>query len=208
MRSIKTVCIFAFLAPALAWGAPSCSGRDVVLNNSLATASTFANVTGADGSIKKESGKLLTQAVDGVREAKQPDSVCSADCNVNPSPFIFLRSVPNKFLSDYSDKAECDKFETETTDKPIFYGNLHFNSLAELNDWFGDFSQGKGKEGKDLYNRCPGSCSPRYTNIIRPSENGFDVEAEVVCGAARDKSDNQYQLSAGYHWACLSKETF
>lgn len=176
--------------------------HEAIALSSLATASTIANTFGKDGSLKKESKRLLSAAVDAISGAQVPQDACPQSCETNEGPSAFLRSVPNKFLSSYSDQGECQTLDAQTKKEPLKYTNLKFQTLDELNNWFGDFSQGKGKEGADLYARCPGSCSPQYTNIVRKVDNYFSLEVEVICGPARDKGDNQYQLSAGYRWNC------
>ena len=90
-----------------------------------------------------------------------------------------------------------------TTKNPIEYRKTNFASIEAINTWFSDFSQGKGKDGENLYQRCDGLCSPQYTTIIEEKERGsYDVHAQVVCGPARDKNDNNYNLELFLRWTC------
>ena len=58
--------------------------------------------------------------------------------------------------------------------------------------------------GEDLYERCPGMCTPRYTYVIRDAgdDSGLVVDTEVVCGHARDRGDNSYSLEYALRWTC------
>lgn len=150
------------------------------LQTKVASASLWDNYRENPGSIAKESGDMLKLAM---LELKKNNK-----CN------IVFTSIPNKFLSDYSDKDYCEKFFKQTKENPIKYRNIKFNNIEEFSSWYNEFSQGKGKEGKDLYNKCDKSCSPQYKSIISQNTDSLNVEVEVVCGAARDKDENNYIL--------------
>ncbi|HTS51695.1 MAG TPA: hypothetical protein VMH26_00315 [Burkholderiales bacterium] len=53
-----------------------------------------------------------------------------------------------------------------------------------------------------LYQKCGGSCSPRYFMDVFQDADRFVATLEVVCGHARDKADNSYAVTSGYRWAC------
>ena len=204
MKNILLAAIFLTIAQVAFADSTTClqNVHEAIALSSLATASTIANTFGKDGSLKKESKRLLGIAVEKLGGSEIPQDACTQSCETMHGPAAFLRSVPNKFLGSYSDQGECQTLEAQTKKDPFRYTNLKFQTLDELNNWFGDFSQGKGKDGADLYARCPGSCSPQYTNIVRKENDYFSLQVEVICGPARDKSDNQYQLTAGYRWDC------
>ena len=175
---------------------------DVPGTSALGSASLFSNARSASNSLKVQSRTLLEQAAAHRKLMAPPPSGCPAGCKPAGPPLLVFRSVPNMFRADYSDAGVCKKLEAQTRATPFRYGKITFASLDDLNSWFSDFSQGDGPEGKDLYRRCAGECSPQYTNLIDIAGT-FNLVAEVVCGPARDKSDNQYQLSIAYRFACL-----
>ena len=84
---------------------------------------------------------------------------------------------------------------------------MRSSSSAEFASLFNEFSQGKGKEGKELYRKCPGSCSPQYDNNLEidRGSNAMKVTASVVCGHARDKDDNTFMLVAMLKTECPPK---
>ena len=179
----------SLLAPN-AFAADSCGeSKQEQIGSAKATASLWANARGSKGSIKAESDKLVAASVSKVKEAKK-DGV------------IVLKTIPAKYKSDYSDKELCSKYLAQTQEKPFEYKGRNFASLDKLNEWLGDFTQGKGKDGKDLYKKCDGSCSPQYTTKIKLTGNTYTVDSSVVCGHARDKDDNMYDLTATVQWQC------
>lgn len=144
----------------------------------LASASTWDNIRNSENSIKFKIGSLIKKATEGKGQAT-----------------FTISSKPNKFLSDYSDKEYCAKKEKETATEKLVFNSPELSSNDELNSWIGDFSQGKGKEGGDLYAKCDKSCSPSYEyKITFSSGTKYKVQALVGCGHARDKDDNQYGL--------------
>jgi hypothetical protein len=176
---------------------------EVAGSSALGSASLWSNVRSAGNSLKVQSRTLLEQAAASRKVMAPPSSGCPAGCKPAGTPLIVFRSIPNQFREDYSDAGTCKKLEALTRVAPIRYNGKTFASLDDLNSWFSDFSQGDAPEGKDLYRRCSGDCSPQYTNLIDiTGSSTFNLDAEVVCGPARDKSDNQYRLSIAYRFAC------
>jgi len=176
---------------------------DVPGSSALGSASLFSNARSASNSLKVQSRTLLEQASASRKGMAPPASGCPVGCKPAGPPLIVFRSIPNVFRADYSDAGMCKKLEAQTRAAPFRYSGKTFASLDDLNSWFSDFSQGDGPDGKDLYRRCAGECSPQYTNLIDiAGSSTFNLVAEVVCGPARDKSDNQYQLSIAYRFAC------
>jgi len=160
-------------------GAPS--------GNILASASTWDNLRNNENSIKFNINTLIKSATEGKKQA-----------------VFTIISKPNKFLSDYSDKEYCEKKKQETLSNKLVFTSPELTSTDDLNSWIGDFSQGKGDAGGDLYSKCDKTCSPSYEyeitystnlNMKAGTNNRYKVKALVVCGEARDKDDNQYSLT-------------
>ncbi len=183
--------------------AKNCSAIEKEINqeSTLATASFFANERNKPGSIRYESGSMLEKAEMNLPKAEKPSDLCPAGCQISEKPEIIFKAIPNKFLTDYSQYDKCQKLLEETEKTPFNY-NEQFASIGEVESWFSDFSRGNGSDGKDLYNKCSGDCSPQYELIISNSGAKVDLDAEVVCGHERDKKDNQYEISYGYRWTC------
>ena len=66
----------------------------------------------------------------------------------------------------------CIRDRVKTANQSFKFGPKLFATLAELNSWVGDFSQGKGTDGETLYKLCPRSCSPDYKYSIRKDNSG------------------------------------
>ncbi len=147
----------------------------------LASASTWDNLRNSENSIKFKIGKLLKEGIGN-----------------NTNTKFTITSKPQKFLSDYGDKAYCETKKQETSNTKLIFTSPKLGSLDNLNSWIADFSQGKGKQGGELYEKCDKTCSPEYEyQISYNNEKGeqYEVKALVICGHARDKDDNQYKLS-------------
>lgn len=197
-----TIVLLLWHSPAWAADCKEIS-REVPLQSTLATANTWDNVRGNAGSLKVESQKLLSRARKELLTSKAPEDLCPKECHPDSKPQIVFRSIPNKFLSDYSDREHCASLSEQTKLKPLAYSGKQFDSVDSLNSWIGDFSQGSGTEGKDLYKKCDGDCSPQYEYRILDNASAMNVDAVVLCGQARDKDDNQFKLSVSYRWQCL-----
>lgn len=210
MRLLK---VLSFLLLSLlllenaAFGQSSCSSisKSVLIEKVLATASSWSNLRKNAGSLRFESLRLLLLADKKRPQAKAPEGLCPSSCQVTPNPEIVFETVANKFRSDNNDSAKCQKMLEQTSIKPFRYEGRSFSNLDEFTEWFSDFSQGKGEDGKDLYRRCGGNCSPQYVSVISHDDSGYHLQANVRCGPARDKKDNQYQLGVSYLWTCKDK---
>src|SRR5262249_37068618 len=137
----------------------------------------------------------------GFNSAKPPQAFCPQGCKLNEKPSIILSSTPQKFLSDYSDAAKCNKYFEQTKSSPLLFDQLNFPTLDAFADWFTSFSQGSGKEGKVLYQKCDGACSPQSKTVIAKGGGTYNTKNFIVCGPARDKSDNNYTVSVAYRWS-------
>jgi len=181
---MKKLClIFTIIIPFIisnpSFAEPSC---DLSKGSSkLATANTWENLRNNKGSLKFETAEILK---------------CGLP-NLPLEKMLIISSLPKIFLSEYDDKTYCQSKLSETKKSPYIYNAGSFSSVEDLNDWIKDFSQGSGKDGKDLYAKCDKSCSPQYTYKIKKSgEDNLTLNAEVICGDARDKNDNMYVLKA------------
>lgn len=152
------------------------------LDTETATASVLANASNSDGSIRSASSRMLTKAIDTAGAAK-------------PTQRVIFTSIPELSKKTTSDDQMCREHEKTTMKAPLTFDDKRFASTDDLTDWIMDFTQGKGAEGKSLYEQCPGKCSPQYTWWIDPVESDLLVKARVVCGMPRDRSGNKYQLT-------------
>lgn len=179
--------------------------KDVKVESGLASASMLANARNKKGSIRYEMNSMLGKAEEGLPNAEKPVDLCPSNCELANQPLIVFSSIPNKFLSNYDQQEKCEGLLDETEKNPMTYNDREFDTMQALESWFSDFSQGKGKDGKDLYERCSGQCSPQYKNIISKNNNKYLLDASVICGQARDKKDNNYEISYSYRWVCRHK---
>lgn len=183
--------------------------KETPLINELATAGAYANYTNKKGSVSSESVRIFHDAKSKVQSLeKVPDSFCPENCIMQPVPYMYFNSVPNKFLTRYDDYDKCAKSLEETTKNPIYYTYTGAKSVDDLTNWIGSFSRGNGPEGKDLYKKCDGQCSPQYHYMISketPEAENFIVSISVICGHARDKDDDNYQLSSSFRQICKNK---
>ena len=186
-------------------GAEDCSSgwSEQKIESIEATADSWPNLRNYPGSLKFESNRLLTGAAKQVGTAVPASIRCPVGCKPAERATIKYLTIPAKFRSDNSDAERCKALLEQTTKSPFSYKDRRFSSIDELASWFGDFSNGSGADGKDLYARCDGDCSPQYHTTIRPSSAGYSLDADVICGAARDKSDNKYNLTLALHWGCV-----
>ena len=202
--------IFIALSSLKALADTSCDTADVesILETTVATAAAWSNLRNNPGSLSFESARLLNLATaSSVKGQSNRPQVCPAGCRATEQPRKVLRSVPLKFIAEYEEFEQCQVLYQQTKQNPFSYLNRRFKSEATLTDWFQDFSQGKGIDGKDLYSKCPGKCSPQYSYKISKTEadQTINIDATVICGHARDKSDNSYRLSLAAVWSCEPK---
>lgn len=179
--------------------------REVRIGDRLADAGMWGNFRNKPGSVRFESYALLQQARAGLKGLVPPVDLCPSQCRLAPTPLIVFASIPRKYKHDYADKQHCQAHLTRTRQTPLFYKGRAFTSLEAIGAWLGDFTQGKGVDGQDLYRRCDASCSPQYTYLITTTATGYLLDAQVVCGHARDKDDNTYDLASRVRWYCVAK---
>ena len=180
---------------------------DVAKDKSSASASSSANLLKSADSIGTQASRLLREAQEQLEKAKPPEGKgCSANCAVvNQTPLVTLSVVPSAFLKKYADAEKCEALLKQTSNRPFKFGPHRAHSEKELTAWLSDVSRGKGRDGTALYAKCDGRCSPRYSMDVARDRDGFVANLEVVCGPARDKRANSYNISSGYRWACQRK---
>ena len=176
--------------------------KEIAISSGVGSAGTWANLRNAEGSLRFETAQMLGSALKNAKTAIPPAGLCPQECKAAVAPLVLFSATPHKLLDKYSDKTECEKLLSQTSTVPFEYSGLKFASSEDLANWFNEFSQGKGSQGKDLYLKCYGSCSPRYLTEITPSNSSFNAATKVVCGHARDKSDDMYELKVTYVWRC------
>lgn len=189
---------------ALAEQSESCSSfdKDIPFESTVATASMLDNVRNKKGSLRYETNAILAHAENKKQTLKAPENFCPEQCKLGEKAHFVFSSVPRKFLQNYSDSSKCAALFERTKKEPFVYADRTFNSLDDFSAWYNDFSQGKGNDGKDLYRRCDGSCSPQYESWLKREGDKYVVTSKVICGPARDKKDNTYQLTSSFRWVC------
>lgn len=165
-----------------------CSPKNAAdISSKSASAAALMNLSNLPGSLKYELNELITNGL-----AKLPAN----------KAYLAISVIPSKFQDSYHGKETCQQLLSETTASPLSYKNMTFSSKDKLINWFYDFTQGKGADGKDLYNRCPGLCSPQYTTAIRSRSDELLLDVFVVCGHARNKWENTYHLKSYLSSSC------
>lgn len=205
--SLFAVVAFASSSAGAEEGDCSAQHEDVRIEQAVATAGIWANAMNSEGSVRRESRRMFESA-DRAATSDPPQNSCPKPCDVAAQPVIVFRSIPQKYLSEYDGQAQCERLLALTSGEPFVYHKSGFSSVAEVSEWFSDFSQGEGEDGEDLYERCSGLCSPQYTTYIEQlGPRQFKARAEVVCGHARDKSNNRYRLELLHRWTCVESQT-
>lgn len=183
---------------------PACSSfrAEVPIDSSVASSKLWANVTGREESVRVQSKRLLDDAENGAAAVRPPEGLCPSYCRAPAQPQIVFSTTPTDFLSRYDQQDKCERLLRTTSQAPLSFDTLTFESIEQLNDWVQDFTRGKGPQGQELYRRCDGKCSPQYLWTISPAGEKLMLETEVTCGHARDKEISRYRLSAAYRWVC------
>ena len=199
---LKIAPVVILVLSSLAEAECSEAHKDVPIVSKLATSSTYANLRGSADSLKTLSKELMLSAISSSLTTTPPESFCPAGCKMKSSPEIIFSSTPNKYLTDYSDKQICDELKQKTLLAPIEFKNKVFATQEDLNSYYSDLCRGSGVDGKELYKICHSSCSPSYKSTIFKNGDGYQMDTEIVCSDARDKSEGMYRLSSSYRWSC------
>ena len=197
------VCALGWITGALAQAPCTPPQQDISIRTTLASAGFFDNLRNSDDSIRYQMDQLLSQSEARARELGQQKSPCVSPSCGSPVVAVVFSSAPNITLPEYEDSPSCQKLLEATRQQPIVYKDRDFDTQDEADEWYNDLTQGDGPDGEDLYNRCPGQCSPSYSSVIYRTSGKFIVTTSIICGHARDKNDNQYRLSSSLRWMCL-----
>lgn len=166
------------------------------------SAGIMKNMAETEDSIRAIASRLLEQAL--TVESTKPAPGCSPDCPDDGVAAVIYRVAPSAFLPRSQQNDVCLRFEDETAANPLRFEPPVFADGGAVNAWISDFSQGRGDHGKRLYEQCSSNCSPRYTFVIGTSDAGYTVEAEVLCGLARDRANDQYLISTALRRSCAA----
>jgi hypothetical protein len=165
-----------------------------------AEAGALGNFWGSKNSLNAIVMQVVDNSFKGFSSAK-PEG-CGEKCSSSEAQKR-IRVTPTSRLSDYAEKEACQKYLDQTTSSPLHFVSPDFSNKDEFGEWFADLSQGKGQAGKKLYRLCPGKCSPSYSVVLEDKEaNNYLAKVSAVCGHARNKSDNKYQVISEYFWQC------
>ena len=183
--------------------APSdCVGglSETALDSELGSVGFMKNIAEHPESLRAIAKRLLGNAVES--DAFKLAPACGAACASPPKAQIVYKVEPTVFLPEDEQQPLCLTREAETAAQPMRFARHDFPSLAKLNDWIMEFSQGRGEDGKALYEQCGGNCSPRYSFYIEQDGSKLSISADVLCGLARDKKSDQYLVSTAVRWQC------
>lgn len=182
--------------------APNCpkGHLEVPLNSEVGSAGLMKNIASHPESIRAIAGDLLKEALAQPRLQKTVD--CGRDCTSSPDSQVVYRVEPMDFLAEEDQDEICLTLEQQTQVNPWRFADQQFESVDDINEWVMKFSQGRGEEGKKLYQRCASNCSPRYTFLIAREQQNYRLSTEVKCGLARDKDTDRYQISTALRYEC------
>lgn len=162
------------------------------LASTVATANLWDNLRGSEGSISHETAEILEEAE---RALSKQGATSQTAVRFDVRPHKDIERTPA------NEKALLSCEAREKSAPPVIVTQT-FSKLSELDEWFSDFSQGKGPDGERLYRRCDGGCSPHYSSIITQVDQGYRVRTSAVCGLPRDKQENNYQITATLERRC------
>src|SRR5262249_49321509 len=149
----------AMNAAVSAWCREPCTPTyvDLPKAQASATAKSLANILRSQGSVRAEVIGQLRNARDGGAQVRPPDDGCPGSCRVGEPPQILLTIAPKKFLEVYADAHKCEARLKQTSNQPLKFGPHRARSTDELAAWISDLSQGRGPDGRALYDFCDGS---------------------------------------------------
>ncbi len=173
---------------------------DVPIANEPASAGIMYNLAEHPKSIRAVAGRLLNDALE--KQQSPAAGLACADCKTPERPRIVYRVAPVHFLHAREQNAVCLRLDTQTRKRPFEFAPRRFATVTELNDWVMEFSQGRGKEGQELYRLCSANCSPRYQFEIAQDADGLSVDTQVQCGSARDRASDEYAVSTALRVGC------
>ncbi len=173
---------------------------ELPLATEYGSAGIMKNLAESPDSIRAIAARLLDAAL--TTEIGINESGCAGNCAVRPQSDVVYRVAPVAFLATEKQNQICLSFEDQTSRFPMRFKNRSFDSIQAVTEWITDFSQGRGDDGKHLYEQCSSNCSPRYTFNISKRREGYRVDADVLCGLARDRDNDQYLISTSLRRIC------
>ena len=174
--------------------------QTTALDSELGSVGFMKNIAEHPESIRAVAKRLLTKAVETPVFKKPPQ--CTGSCEGTLQSQVIYKVEPTLFLAEDKQQAMCLELEEQTRDEPMHFGDKHFEAIEKLNDWLMEFSQGRGDDGRTLYQQCGANCSPRYTFYISQNGHKLTVSADVLCGLARDRKGDMYAVSTAIRWQC------
>ncbi len=155
------------------------------------SAGVMYNLAEHPSSIRAVAKKLLSAAVVSATAAQSA-----------AAPTILFRVTPSAYLPMAQQQALCHQMVRQTQARPLHYGPRTFPNVAAFDAWLMEFSQGRGSDGRLLYQQCGGDCDPSFTFSVQPDAQSLAVDTAVVCGYARDREFNNYRLSTALVAGC------
>lgn len=203
VASIALVSASVMIAPNILYAEKKCTPlhKEIPLRSTLASAGFFANFRNAENSVSYQMEEMLSQGYNRARQTAAREHHCQHPCSDAVVAVVF-KSIPHRTLADYDEYSTCQHLYNTTKRKPISFENRMFASEEDVKDWYDDVTRGNGTDGAQLYEQCPGKCSPAYTSITYEKSGHYIVSASIICGHARDKSDDQYRLTTSLQWIC------
>ena len=203
------LCAFLFSLGVLAQdnAQVSCAdtSKQVALRHAVGDAGIWSNMMELEGSIANEAKKLLNWADKEFGRSRVPADLCPSHCKPAASPSIMFSSIPQKYRTNYDEEGQCLQMLEDMTKSPLVYEPGRFEATENVFDWFNNFSRGKGAEGEDFYIKCGGTCSGRIHTRLDPVDGGWGMITKVICGPARDKDDNKYDITVKIVWTCENR---
>ena len=184
-------------APPAATACAPGTVQEKPLAKELASSGIMYNLAEHPKSIRAVAGRQLKDALE-----KRGQAASGEACKECASTRVVYRVGPTVFLPRESQLAVCLTLDQETRERPFTFADKRFKNLNQLNDWVMQFSQGRGVEGKELYERCSANCSPRYEFLLAPDADGIAVSTRVACGLARDRNNEDYEVSTALRTEC------
>jgi hypothetical protein len=209
MKHIIVLCAFFLSFSVLAQDCAQINCADVsaqvAIRHAVGDAGIWSNIWESEGSIAYEARKLLQWAEKEFQRSSVPRDLCPAHCRPAASPSIMFSSIPQKYRTNYEEEGKCLQMLEDMTKSPLVYEPGRFEATENVFDWFNNFSRGKGDDGEDFYAKCGGTCSGRIHTRLDPIDDGWGMVTKVICGPARDKDQNKYDITVKIVWTCENR---
>ena len=160
---------------------------DIPLRIERGSAGIMYNLAEHPESIRAVAKDLLRHAVNTSVQAQ--NASVTTDCPLDRADKIVFTVSPITYRPEQEQQPLCLQLSRETKTQPLVYGLRNFLSVEQFDDWMTKFTQGRGEDGKLLYQQCGGDCDPSYTFVIEPDGLGLSVDTTVFCGFSRDRGN-------------------